>query len=58
MEGYITAKTLQPGDEVKRGDQIDMVWNCYNDPEGTWIDWESGDCGYVDPNAKYWVINL
>jgi hypothetical protein len=58
MEGSITAKTLQPGDEVKREDRIDTVWYRYNDPEGTWIDWESGDCGYVGPNVKYWVINL
>jgi hypothetical protein len=58
MEGFCKAKNLQPGDETKRGDRIDTVWNRHNDLEGTWIDWESGDCGYVGPEVKYWVINL
>jgi hypothetical protein len=58
MEGFSAAKELQSGHEVKRGDRIDTVWYCYDDPEGTWIDFESGDCGYVNPDAKYWVINL
>lgn len=59
MEGWVTAKNLQPGDLVQMGDITDEVNHRYNDIDGCWIDWESGECGYVlSPNAKYWVINL
>jgi len=58
MEGIVKAKNLQVGDEVKFDDEIMMVYNRYNDPEGTWITWESGDEGYVAPERKYWVTNL
>jgi hypothetical protein len=58
MEGLIKAKNLRPGDLIKVGDTTDEINAAYNDIDGCWIDFESSDCGYVDPNRKYWVINL
>jgi hypothetical protein len=58
MEGLVKAKSLEPGDIVQLNDVTDEVNARYNDIDGCWIDWESGDCGYVNLNGKYWVINL
>ena len=58
MEGFVKAKKLQPGDIVQLQNTTDEINAVYNDIDGCWIDWESGDCGYVNPNGKYWVINL
>lgn len=58
MEGSVKAKNLRPGDLVKLGSSTDEVNAIYNDIDGCWIDWESGDCGYVPPNQEYWVLNL
>ena len=58
MQGIVKAKNMQPGDEIRRGDSIDTVWSRHNDWEGTWISWESGNEGYVNPELEYLVINL
>jgi hypothetical protein len=57
MQKYIKASELQPGDEVKFSNgETDIIENRYNDPEGTWVNCMSGECGYM--NGYFLVINL
>jgi hypothetical protein len=58
MVGLVKAKNLRPGDLIRVGDTTDEINAVYNDIDGCWIDFESGDCGYVAPNREYLVINL
>lgn len=48
MQKRIPAKELKIGDLVRFANgQLDEVWDVFTDEYGTWIEWESGDMGYI-----------
>lgn len=48
----VRTRNLQLGDELDNG--VYLVAK-YSDPEGLWVDWSDGDCGYVNPDRTYAV---
>lgn len=44
------AHRLRPGDELADGT---IIWEQYNDDDGTWLEFSDGDQGYVDPTRRF-----
>lgn len=47
---------LKPGDECQFKKETDIVRNVSVDDDGIWVDWETGDCGYVSESTMFNVI--
>lgn len=48
------ARNLRPGDTFPEYDDA-MVTEVWHDPEGTWVHFDDGDCGYMSDTRIYRV---